>query len=175
MPAAHGSDTSCLSDEELGDLRLLGADVEDHFAITEYRVTYILGVHFRSGEWGKCRCGSVITAVCSGRSVYARVNKFITVDGDDCAGHACVTWFGAPEYPLYGSPLVVWCREIDTDRLVDSYGCVLRITMIDPSQVMVEREEDHQYCWMMRDSGFDTIRGAEEGLWLGLIILLGLI
>ena len=88
----------------------------------------------------------------SGRSVYARV------DEHDCPGYACVTWFGTPEYPLHGSPLVVRCRETDTDSLVDAYGSVLRITMIDPSQVMVEREEDHVYCWMMRDSGFDTIR-----------------
>lgn len=155
MAATHGS---VLSDRELGCLRLLGVDVEDHLAITEYRVAHILGKHFRSDEWGSYRCGSVITSVLAGRSVYARVTKFLTVDGDECEGYACVTWFGAPEYPLDGSPLVVRCREIDPDRLVDAYGCVLRITRIDPSQVMVEREENREYCWMMRDSGFDTIR-----------------
>ena len=26
----------------------------------------------------------------------------------------------------------------------------------NPTQVMVEREEGHRFCWMMRDSGYDT-------------------
>ena len=51
------------------------------------------------------------------------------------------------------------CREIDPENLSDAYGSVIPITQIDPTQVMVEREEDHRFCWMMRDSGYDTIRG----------------
>ena len=69
-----------------------------------------------------------------------------------------MTWFGVPEYPAYPNPLIVRCREVDPDGLADAYGCVVRITQIDPTQVIVEREENHVYCWMMRDSGFDTIR-----------------
>ena len=90
--------------------------------------------------------------------MYARVNRFIKVDGDDGAGYASVTWFGAPEYPAHPNPILVRCREDDPDRLVDAYGCIVSIEDIDPSQVMVEREEDHVYCWMMRDTGYDTIR-----------------
>ena len=158
----HTTQDSVLSDLEVGDLRILDVIVEDNFAITEYNIALIMGKHFRSAEWGNYRCGSVITCVLAGRSVYARVNKFFTVDDDDCEGYASVTWFGAPEYPL-DSPLVVRCREEDPERLVDAYGCIIRITQIDPSQVMVERDENTGYCWMMRDSGYDTVRGDYSG------------
>ena len=157
----RGKRDAVLTPDELGDLRILGADVEDHLSVTVYNIAHILGKHFRAGEWGQRRCGSVITCVMSGRSVYARVRRFLKVDGDDC-GYASVTWFGAPEYPAYPNPLLVRCREVDPDRLVDAYGCVIRITQIDPAQVIVEREEDHVYCWMMRDSGYDTIRGRDD-------------
>ena len=154
----RGIRDTVLSEEELADLRILGADVEDTLSVTAYNNAHILGKHFRSGEWGQRRCGSVITCVLAGRSVYARVNRFLKVDGDDCVGYASVTWFGVPEYPAYPNPLIVRCREVDPDGLADAYGCVVRITQIDPTQVIVEREENHVYCWMMRDSGFDTIR-----------------
>ena len=153
-----GRQDSLLSESEVGSLRVLGSNVQDIFASTEYNIAWILGKHFRAAEWGKYRCGSVITCVISGRSVYARVSKFFTIDGDNCEGYASVTWFGAPEYPLDGSPLVVRCREEEPRRLVDAYGCVVKITQIDPSQVIVERDENTGYCWMMRDSGYDTIR-----------------
>ena len=147
-----------LSEGELVDLHVFGVEVEDVWSITVFHIAHILGKHFRADEWGQRRCGSVITAVLAGRSVYARVNRFIKVDGDDGAGYASVTWFGAPEYPAHPNPILVRCREDDPDRLVDAYGCIVSIEDIDPSQVMVEREEDHVYCWMMRDSGYDTIR-----------------
>ena len=153
-----GRQDCVLSELEVGSLRVLGSNVEDNFALNEYNIAFIMGTHFRSAEWGSYRCGSVITCVISGRSVYARVNKFFTVDGDDCEGYASVTWFGAPEYPVDGNPLVVRCRERDSHSLVDAYGCVVKITQIDPSQVSVERDEHTGYCWMMRDSGYDTIR-----------------
>ena len=152
-----GPRDAVLSELEVGSLRVLGSNVEDHLALTEYNIAMILSKHFRSGEWGQYRCGSVITCVIAGRSVYARVNKFFTIDGDDCEGYASVTWFGAPEYPL-DTPLVVRCREEEPQRLVDAYGCVVKITQIDPSQVIVERDEGSGYCWMMRDSGYDTVR-----------------
>lgn len=152
-----GRRDSVLSDLDVGSLRVLGVRVEDNFAITEYNIALIMGKHFRSAEWGKHRCGSVITCVLAGRSVYARVTKFFTVDGDDGEGYASVIWFGAPEYPT-NNPLIVRCREEDDQNLVDAYGSVLRITQIDPSQVVVERDNTTGYCWMMRDSGYDTLR-----------------
>ena len=126
-----------LSELELADLRILGADVEDHLSITVFKIAHILGKHFRAGEWGQHRCGSVVTCVMAGRSVYARVNRFLQVDDDDCPGYASVTWFGAPEYPAHPNPVLVKCREDDVEnRLLDAYGSVIRITQIDPTQVM---------------------------------------
>ena len=128
----------------------------DHLSIYEFKVAHILGKHFRAGEWGSHRCGSVITCVMEGRSLYARVNRFLKVDNDDCEGYASVTWFGIPNYPFV-IPLVVKCSESEPDQLVDELGCIIRITQIDPSQVMVERSIDRTHCFMMRDSGFDTV------------------
>ena len=153
----RGRQDSVLSDLDVGSLRVLGVRVEDNLTITEYNIALIMGKHFRSAEWDKYRCGSVMTCVLDGRSVHVRVTKFCTVDGDDGEGYASVIWFGAPEYPL-DNPLIVRCREEDDQGLVDAYGCVVRITQIDPSQVMVERDDNNVHCWMMRDSGYDTLR-----------------
>ena len=121
---------------ELADLRLLGCCV-DGLSVSAYKICHVLGQHFRAGEWG-ChpRCGSVVTCVIDGRSLYARVNKFLSVDGDSCAGYASVSWFGEPEYPL-GNPLVVRVTIAGT-TLDQELGCIIRITDIDPSQVIVE-------------------------------------
>ena len=143
------------TDMELGSLRALGVNILDHLAVSEFKVAHILGKHFRAGEWGSYRCGSVVTCVVGGRSLYARVNRFLKVDGDDCEGYASVTWFGIPEYP-FKIPLVVKCREEQPAGLVSELGCIIRITAIDPSQVMVERTIDRVHCFMMRDSGWDT-------------------
>ena len=128
----------------------------DHLSIHEFKVAHILGKHFRAGEWGSFRCGSVITCVMEGCSLYARVNRFLKVDNDDCEGYASVTWFGIPNYPFV-IPLVVKCSKSEPDHLVDELGCIIRVTQIDPSQVMVERSIYRTHCFMMRDSGFDTV------------------
>ena len=141
---------------EIGSLRVLGVNIEDVLAITEFKVAHILGKHFRAGEWGNYRCGSVVTCVLEGQSHYARVERFFKVDGDSSDGYASVKWFGQPHYP-FGIPIVVRCCEEEPQDLIDRFGCVLRITQIDPSQIIVERE-DGGFSWMMRDSGFDTVR-----------------
>ena len=142
---------------EVGSFGMLGVYVEDHLAISEYKIAHILGKHFRAGEWGAYRCGSVVTCVFEGRSLYARVDRFLKVDGNDAEGFASVTWFGVPEYP-FTIPLVVKCSEAQPQELVDQFGCIIPITQIDPSPVMVERSSDRVSCFMMRDNGFDTVR-----------------
>ena len=144
-----------MTERHLGDLRFLGCNA-DCLSVTYFSVAYIMGVHFRAGEWavgGSSRCGSVVTTVVDGRSLYARVKMFVKVHRDDCPGYALVDWFSEPEYPT-GTPLVVRVRgdgsEIDSVR-----GSVIRITSIDPSRVIVEPDDDHFY--MMRDSGYDTV------------------
>ena len=128
------------------------------------KIAYIMGTHFKAGEWGQSpRCGSVITCVIPGLgpfrgiSLYARVERFLRVAGDDCPGYTSVTWFGRPRY-LFGAktPLGV-CVDLDGEEEIDRHlGSVTRITQIDPSPVMVECDGDNYM--MMRDRGWDTTR-----------------
>ena len=129
----------------------------DCLSVRSYAVCHVMGVHFRAGEWGnkRPRCGSIITCVIKGRSLYGRVSRFLVVDGDDCPGYASVCWFSEPEYPS-GTPLVVRVRNDGSD-VDDEVGRVVRVTDIDPSRVMVECEGDGIF-FMMRDSGYDTYK-----------------
>ena len=147
--------------------------------MSRFDIAYILNVHFRAGEWGKRPwCGSVITCVLDGRSLYARVNRFLHVEGDktpgyasvSCTpnpnrflhvegdktpGYASVSWFSKPVY-LLDNPLVVQVTD-DGDELLARYGCILRLGQIDPSRVMVELPRPPSvHYYMMRDTGYDT-------------------
>jgi len=146
-----------LTVDELADFRLASIDV-DVFSVAEHAVAHILGVHFRANEWGQSpRCGSVVTCVIEGRSLYARVNKFLRIEDDDCPGYASLTWFGEPEYP-FDYPLVTRVN-LDGPILKRTYGCIIKITQIDPSPVMVECPEHAGGAYhMMRDVGYDTRR-----------------
>lgn len=144
------------TDTEIADLRLLGVHV-DMLSVTAYRIAYILNVHFKAGEWGRHpRCGSVVTCVVQGRTLYARVERFLSIEGDDKnpAGYASVTWFSPPEYPLR-TPIVV--KVTDRGEELDrELGGIIRLTQIDPSRVIVESDVDNDCYFMMRDSGYDT-------------------
>lgn len=152
---------NCLiSEDELCDLRVLGVDAEV-LSVTVYSTAHIMGTHFKSGEWGKWpRCGSVITCVMEGRSLYGYVIKFLSVDSNASPGFASVVWLGAPSYP-FDTPLVVRVSLNGVDengyRLMDTYGRIIPITQIDPSPVVVETADDENY-FMMRLSGYDTMR-----------------
>ena len=84
------------------------------------------------------------------------MNRFLAVDGDECPGYASVCWFGLPQYPLGNNRLeVVVSRDgLEVDRLLQT--CIIRITQIDPSYVVVE--PDGETYRMMRQSGYDTVR-----------------
>ena len=138
---------------ELGDLRMQGCAV-DTLGMNCFSVAYIMGVHFRAGQWGGRTCSSVITCVIKGRSVYGRVNKFLTIDGDDCPGYASVSWFGEPRYPLGDNRLQVVVSG-DGSEIDKEVGCIIRITQIDPS--MIVTEPDGGDYRMMRQSGYDTV------------------
>ena len=120
-----------------------------------FAVAKILGKHFHAGQWGRHTCSSVITCVIKGRSVYGRVNKFLTVDGDPCVGYASVNWFGIPNYPFSDNRLQVVVSG-DGSVLEMEVGCIIRITQIDPSPVVTEPEGGTHYN-MMRQSGYDTV------------------
>jgi len=113
----------------------------------------------KSGEWGNTpRCGSVITCVIRGRSLYARVKRFLKVD-NDCPGYASVDWFSAPTY-LFDDliPLGVCVTEDGSEVLREVGSSVIPITRIDPSPVIAERDLANGRFLMMRDSGYDTRR-----------------
>ena len=61
---------------------------------------------------------------------------------------------------MFEFPLVVKCSEAQPQELLDEFGCCVKITQIDPSQVMVEKGTDG-FCQMMRDSGFDSVPEEE--------------
>jgi hypothetical protein len=151
------NDRDIITDAEFFDLLSIGCPIRDRDELTVYDIGMILNKHFRSGEWGMHpRCGSVVTCVVNGRSVYARVIKFVRVDdGDECPGYACVRWFSEPTY------VNSLCPRVNLNG-ADVYGevgvNVIRITQIDPSQVHVETVPGTNDFYMMRDSGYDTRR-----------------
>lgn len=138
--------------EEVRDLRYLGY-VVDFSSISAYKVAHIMGVHFRAGEWNqRPRCGSVVTCVRGRRSYYARVIRFLKLDGDDSPGFASVRWFSKPTYPN-GVPLVVRVG-VDGGAEDIEFGCILKLTHIQPSSVVIEDAQAGIY-YMMRTSGYD--------------------
>ena len=70
--------------------------------------------------------------------MYGFVNKFLTIDGDDSPGYASVSWFGPPQYSLGDNrpEVVVSVDGSQLDRELQS--CIIPITKIDPSYVVVE-------------------------------------
>ena len=141
--------TQCI---QMGDLRMLVCPA-GNLQINGFAVAYIMGVHFRAGQWGSHpTCSSVITCVVDGRSVYGYVKKFFQVENDNCPGYASVTWFGIPQYPLGTNKLevVVSCDGSVLDREI---GSIIKITQIDPSPIVIEPDGDNYR--MMRHSGYD--------------------
>ena len=148
--------------QELADLRLQGVEVTP-LSVSQFSAAYILNVHFKAGEWVKAadwgneecsRCGSVVTCVISGRSLYARVLSFLQVDDDDCPGYASVEWFSEPSY-IFDDAIPLGVRvKLDGNNIDSEVGSIIRITQIDPCPVMVEKDGDSYY--MMRDIGYDT-------------------
>ena len=121
-----------LTRKHLGDLRYLGCNV-NCLSVELFSVCHVMGIQFRSGEWGKkTRCGSVVTTVSAdAQSLYCRVECFVKVTGERSPGYAIVKWFSEPRYP-YRIPLVVSVTD-DGSVLDDKLGSVIRITDIDPS------------------------------------------
>ena len=119
-----------------------------------YKIAYVLGVHFRSGEWNKTRCGSVITTIYGGRSRYAFVNAFIkAADGKDFAS---VTWLSKPHYPYAPIPLVARVTLLNPQRQVNMPS-LLPLSKIDPTPIIVEPDVDGIHYFMMRVYGWDRV------------------
>ena len=89
-----------------------------------------------------------------GCSLYARVNRFFTVDGDNYPGYTSVDWFSRPTYLFGGRTPLGVCVTEDGTEIDNELGSVIRITQIDPTPVIVER--DGRNYMMMRDRGWDS-------------------
>ena len=86
----------------------------------------------RTGEKTN-RCGSVITLVRGGRSLYAWVIRFLSFDRIH-VDH--VRWLPVPEYPT-GSPLVV---RLNGGHPPPDQPCIVSLVDIDPSRVSILHE-----------------------------------
>ena len=108
--------------------------------------TPLTGVR-RSGEKTN-RCGSVVTIVRAGQSLYGRVISFISFDRLHVAH---IEWLPIPDYPT-GTPVV--CRLVRGGRKPDQ-PCVVSLTDLDPSKVIILHERTCMY--MIRMSGINTM------------------
>ena len=131
------------------DMRGLGT----HMCLS-YRIARVLGVHFRAGEWGSSRCGSVVTTNYGGRSRYAFVRRFIKVDNKDFAS---VLWLTKPHYPYAPIPLVVRVRVMTALRQ-NCMPSLIPLNKIDPTPVLVEPDNNGIHFFMMRVRGWDVLR-----------------
>ena len=153
MTVTHTTYIHRLTQHQKIDLVLFGAEPGD-FAMTS-PTAFILGVHFKAGEWGKVRNGSVITTTYTGRSRYCVVTNFIRVSNKD---FACVRWLSKPVYPYAPIPLVVKVSETPDRR--ECLPTVLPLSFIDPTGVLVEPDSDGVYFYMMCLKVFDRTRGC---------------
>ena len=149
---------------------LLSSELEthmrDHYKIVlgtrlwvVHKRAKVCGVLFTSGESIKgvkrcpsdkmLRCGSIITLVKGGRSLYAWVIKFLSFDRIHLAH---VRWLPIPEYPC-GNPIVVLLR---TGGRLPNRSCTVDLTDIDPSRVAILHENRH-CSYPMRLTGIDTM------------------
>ena len=113
----------------------------------------IQGIHFKSDEWGRRLCGSVITTVYCGRSRYGYVKRFLLVQSRE---FAVVDWLSKPVYPYAPITLVVRVQMLaNTDQLC--HRCVVSCDDIEPCSVCVLPDEDGIHYYMMRTDGTDRI------------------
>ena len=116
-----------------------------------FKVARVLGVHFRTGGWGRRRCGSVITTIYRGVSRYCIVNAFLMVTDKT---YASVTWLSTPIYPYLPFKIVVKVKLItDVQQLL--HPSVIPVDRIQPTTVSVMPDTDGIHFWMMREKGID--------------------
>ena len=124
--------------------------VEDFSDMRGWRSVKISKQHFRSGEWGKDRCGSVVTTMVGRISRYCVVDRFFTIEQKT---YALVTWLSVPTYPYAPNPLVVKVRFPRIGHTQPSR--VLPVDHIVPTSVAVLPDDDGVHFWVMREKGTD--------------------
>ena len=138
-----------ISEREMNDMRRLG--VTSFEQLKTFKVAKVLGVHFRCGEWGCRRCGSVITTIYRRTSRYCTVNMFLEVDGQ---AYASVTWLSTPTYPCLPFKLVVQVRMM-TPAQQRTHRSVISVDKIEPCTVAVIPQNDGVHYFMLRAKGTD--------------------
>ena len=117
------------------------------------------GKEFNAGEPLKSgrRCGSVVTCVVRGRSLYGLVKRFLCVVCQHHRAHnfAVVTWFRNPVYPD-GDPLTVRIPMNGVDVNNINQVSVVSLYDIQPCRVLVDIDRFHDCMYMMRKEGMDT-------------------
>ena len=138
-----------LSDREKTGLTMLG--VTSFVQCKAFKVLTLLGVHFKGGEWGKKRCGSVVTTIHRQVSRYCIVKVFLELQGK---AYASVTWLSTPTYPCLPFKLVVKVRML-TPAQQRQHRSVVPVDRIDPCTVAVLPHNDGVHFYMLRDKGTD--------------------
>ena len=104
----------------------------------------------RSSDDRMLRCGSIITLVSGGRSLYAWVKRFLSFDTIHLAH---VRWLPIPEYPC-ANPFVVVLRN---DGPIPDLACTVELTRVDPSRIAILHSEEDACMYPMRLTGIDTM------------------
>ena len=128
--------------------------------LIRYTRANICGVEFTSGEridGGRSgRCGSLVTCVIHGQSVYGRVIHFVKrlCDSNTNNLFAYIEWFPVPEYPMDGTPLIVKVGDNAPPNIIPP---LISIFDIDPSRIINERDDNELCYYMCRIEGLDTV------------------
>ena len=131
-----------------------------HCVSYRHTAARIGGKRFNSGErlCAGMRCGSVVTMIRGGRSVYGLIKKLYRVR---CRCHlsvdfAFVSWFPPPVYPD-GDPLTIKIvlGGMDINNIVGVN--VVPLFDIHPSRIAVEIDGDNDCMYMLRIDGTDTM------------------
>ena len=113
---------------------------------------FLIDVLRRGGEWGKRRCGSVITTIYRQVSrYYCIVNVFLEVQGK---AYASVTWLSTPMYPCLPFKLVVRVRMLTPEQQCQ-HRSIIPVDRIEPCTVAVLPHNDGVHFYMLRDKGTD--------------------
>ena len=138
-----------LSQRERHDMEAWGTN--SFRDVKAFRTAKVLGVHFRSGEWGQRRCGSVITTIYQDISRYCIVNAFLMVEDKT---YVSVTWLSTPMYPYSPFKIVVKVKLMtDVEQML--HPSVIPVDRIQPTTVAVMPDSDNVHFWMMREKGID--------------------
>ena len=138
-----------LSQRDKDYMQMLGVTSFSDFRA--FKVAKVLGVHFRSGQWGCPRCNSVITTIHRDISRYCIVNAFFLVQEK---AYASVTWLTTPTYPCLPFKIVVKVRlMMPAQQLL--CPSVIPVDRIEPCTVSVIPDSDGIHFYMLRDKGID--------------------